>query len=440
MGRQPWVVFGLLKTSDANSPAVSTAEVADHPDRLHPALRRPRRDRRKDLLKTARKGPEPDGDEPADGGGGRARPRARLLRPMPDISFLQVLWFILISVLWLGYFVLEGFDFGVGMLIARGRPRRRRAPRRDPLDRSGLGRQRGLAAGRRRRDLRRLPGVVRDPLLGLLPRAVPDPRRADRPRRRVRVLGQARRPDLAHALGVGARSSAAPCPPCSGASAGRTSSTACRSAPTTSSPARCSTCSTPMRCSAAWRRSRSSSPTARLPRAARPRASAEQRVACDRRQRDARGRRDRAPCFVAWTLIDQTDRGGVEAVSASSRCSRWPPSSPQRSARRRTPIQAFAATSGGIVAALLRPVRRPLSERDGLEHRSGLQPELVDASSSHYTLTVMTVVAVAPRPGRPALPGLDLLGLPPPHRRRGLRRRADAARPDSSATRGEARR
>jgi len=29
---------------------------------------------------------------------------------------LQILWFILIAVLWTGYFVLEGFDFGVGML------------------------------------------------------------------------------------------------------------------------------------------------------------------------------------------------------------------------------------------------------------------------------------------------------------------------------------
>jgi cytochrome bd ubiquinol oxidase subunit II len=36
---------------------------------------------------------------------------------MPDPSFLQVLWFVLISVLWVGYFVLEGFDFGVGMLL-----------------------------------------------------------------------------------------------------------------------------------------------------------------------------------------------------------------------------------------------------------------------------------------------------------------------------------
>src|SRR5215212_1052113 len=30
---------------------------------------------------------------------------------------LQILWFCLIAVLWSGYFVLEGFDFGVGMLL-----------------------------------------------------------------------------------------------------------------------------------------------------------------------------------------------------------------------------------------------------------------------------------------------------------------------------------
>ncbi|HET9102183.1 MAG TPA: cytochrome d ubiquinol oxidase subunit II [Solirubrobacteraceae bacterium] len=35
----------------------------------------------------------------------------------PDPSFLQTLWFVLIGVLWAGYFVLEGFDFGVGMLV-----------------------------------------------------------------------------------------------------------------------------------------------------------------------------------------------------------------------------------------------------------------------------------------------------------------------------------
>lgn len=36
---------------------------------------------------------------------------------MPDFTVLQVVWFVLISILWVGYFVLEGFDFGVGMLV-----------------------------------------------------------------------------------------------------------------------------------------------------------------------------------------------------------------------------------------------------------------------------------------------------------------------------------
>jgi cytochrome d ubiquinol oxidase subunit II len=30
---------------------------------------------------------------------------------------LQILWFILIAILWIGFFFLEGFDFGVGMLL-----------------------------------------------------------------------------------------------------------------------------------------------------------------------------------------------------------------------------------------------------------------------------------------------------------------------------------
>ncbi len=38
---------------------------------------------------------------------------------MDETTALQTLWFLLISILWLGYFVLEGFDFGVGMLIRR---------------------------------------------------------------------------------------------------------------------------------------------------------------------------------------------------------------------------------------------------------------------------------------------------------------------------------
>ena len=118
---------------------------------------------------------------------------------MHDSTTLQVVWFLLIGVLWIGYFVLEGFDFGVGMLLrVVGRDEAEHA-RRDPHHRPRLGRQRGLAARRRRRHVRRVPRVVRDAVLRLLPRAVPDPRRADRPRRRVRVLGQGRPIRLARA-------------------------------------------------------------------------------------------------------------------------------------------------------------------------------------------------------------------------------------------------
>src|SRR6516162_1113587 len=41
---------------------------------------------------------------------------------------LSDLWFLLIAVLWTGYFVLDGFDFGVGILLpvlGRDEPRRR---------------------------------------------------------------------------------------------------------------------------------------------------------------------------------------------------------------------------------------------------------------------------------------------------------------------------
>ena len=34
-----------------------------------------------------------------------------------DPSALEIFWFVLIGVLWTGYLFLEGFDFGVGMLL-----------------------------------------------------------------------------------------------------------------------------------------------------------------------------------------------------------------------------------------------------------------------------------------------------------------------------------
>ncbi|MDO8186955.1 cytochrome d ubiquinol oxidase subunit II [Conexibacter sp. JD483] len=44
-----------------------------------------------------------------------------------DPTTLETIWFLLICILWIGYFVLEGFDFGVGLLLrAVGRDRAER--------------------------------------------------------------------------------------------------------------------------------------------------------------------------------------------------------------------------------------------------------------------------------------------------------------------------
>ena len=116
---------------------------------------------------------------------------------------LTTIWFVLIAVLWIGYFCLEGFDFGVGMLLPGAGPQRPRAPDHDQHDRPGLGRQRGLGADRRWRDLRRVPGVVRHVVQRVLPPVAPDPARPHRARARVRVPPPAPGGRLEGALGPG---------------------------------------------------------------------------------------------------------------------------------------------------------------------------------------------------------------------------------------------
>ena len=104
MGRQPWIVQGLLKTDQANSPSVGTAWIAVSLASLHRPLShsRDRRLRAHAALRAAR---------PAAAARGSARTGGDVLMD------LQVFWFVLIVVLWSGYFLLEGFDFGVGMLL-----------------------------------------------------------------------------------------------------------------------------------------------------------------------------------------------------------------------------------------------------------------------------------------------------------------------------------
>ena len=84
---------------------------------------------------------------------------------------LVAFWFLLIAIFWTGFFVLEGFDFGVGMLHAVVGRDEAEPPRRDQHDRAALGRQRGMADRRGRRHVRRLPRLVRDDVLGPVPGA-----------------------------------------------------------------------------------------------------------------------------------------------------------------------------------------------------------------------------------------------------------------------------
>ena len=176
---------------------------------------------------------------------------------------LAEFWFVLVAFLFAGYFFLEGFDFGVGMLMPVLGQGRHRPPRHDQYDRAGLGPERDLADRRRRGHVRGLPVLVRHPVQRVLPAAAADPGRVDRARGRVRVPGQGRRHRAGGDAGTPASSSAPSCRRCCGVSRSPTSCAACRSTPTATTPAPCSPCSTRSACSAGWPWSRCSAPTGR---------------------------------------------------------------------------------------------------------------------------------------------------------------------------------
>ncbi len=128
MGRQPWAVFGVMRTADGVSPSVGAATVATSLivfTLLYAALAVVEVGL---LVRYAKAGPAA-GAAPATTS--RPRPtrhrragrpaRVRVLsRPTTgeaDTMALTDVWFILIAVLWAGYFVLDGFDLGVGMLL-----------------------------------------------------------------------------------------------------------------------------------------------------------------------------------------------------------------------------------------------------------------------------------------------------------------------------------
>ena len=114
MGRQPWIVQGLLLTRNAVSPTNSAFAVgltlavfaalygvlAGVEGWL--------------MVRAIKSGPDEEyGVVP-----GTRRYRRSLLMMLATAGYfnLESLWFLLIAVLWMGYFLLEGFDFGVGLL------------------------------------------------------------------------------------------------------------------------------------------------------------------------------------------------------------------------------------------------------------------------------------------------------------------------------------
>ena len=217
---------------------------------------------------------------------------------------LALVWFVLIAVLWIGYFVLEGFDFGVGMLLpVLGKTDAERRVMINTIGPVWDGNEVWLltAGGAM---FAAFPEWYATLFSGLLPPAAAHPGRADRARRRVRVPRQAgrrsagrRRWDWAHhhrlararaAVGRRLRQHRA-------RRADRRGRAPTRAA---SSP-----CSTRTPCSAGWSRSACSPRTAPCSSRSRPSATSGTGPT---RSRAGRGWPRRSPrcCFLGWTLLD----------------------------------------------------------------------------------------------------------------------------------------
>ena len=225
-GRQPWIVQGLMKTVERELAVGQLDRHLDQPDRVRADLHRARRRRPgPDAALLAPRACEPTRRQPSRCGAA-ARPRADLL----DAMHLHTLWFVIIAVFWVGFFVLEGFDFGVGD-AAHGRRPRPRPSARVAINTIGPlwdGNEVWLivaGAG----DVRGVPRLVRDDVLGPVPGAAARARRADGARRRVRVPRQARRAALARALDAGPDGRQRADPAAARRRASATCSPACRS-------------------------------------------------------------------------------------------------------------------------------------------------------------------------------------------------------------------
>ncbi len=233
-GRQPWIVQGLMKTSQAASPSVTTTDIwislsvfvvlyaalgaADGYLMVHYG--------RKELaLGTGEGGDDGGGEDEGDGSTGAVTPSPPRQKKRPTTGsrpsstrsatmvHLNNIWFIIVAVFWVGFFVLEGFDFGVGMLhsfVGRNDAERRVAV--NSIGPIWDGNEVWLVVAGASH-LRRLPVVVRHHVLHLLPGPG---RRAGRPDRAggvLRVQPQDRRSAVARHLALVADHRQPPDPP-----------------------------------------------------------------------------------------------------------------------------------------------------------------------------------------------------------------------------------
>ena len=191
VGRQPWVVYGLLRTKDAVTPSLATGDVVFsllayvvvyaviycvrlllH---LSPVARR--------------------AGGCGEGPGIHAGPRARRghaggagvgRNDRMEPSALALFWAGVIAVAIVVYVILDGFDLGVGILFGTTRDPALRAEMMD-FDLAVLGRQRDLAGDHRRLAVRGVSGRLRGVPAGVLHPGAAAAVRADLSRRRLRV-------------------------------------------------------------------------------------------------------------------------------------------------------------------------------------------------------------------------------------------------------------
>ena len=194
---------------------------------------------------------EPAAPDPA----GRRRGRPAVVRVLRGVSAMGLpeLWFVIMATLFLGFFVLEGFDFGVGMLmpffgrVAKGDPDRHRRAALNTIGPVWDGNEVWLitAAGAM---FAAFPDWYATLFSGTLSAAAGDPGFDDPARRRDRVARQDRRPGVAVRWPTSESLSAHGFRRSCGAWFSRCWCMGCRWMPTNRCSSRSATCSTPTRC------------------------------------------------------------------------------------------------------------------------------------------------------------------------------------------------